>query len=103
MNINMTHALELAHYARNSAYELIDDALAEIAHQRNTHIDYLDCTATDAARAISADQLESAAFANSFLDAIFDDFMPMILIYELICHYIMNITNCTYDDICADY
>lgn len=103
MNLNMTHALELAHYARNSAYELIDDALSEIAHQRNTHIDNLDCTPIDAARAISADQLESAAFANSILDSLFDDFLPMMLIYSLIESYISSITNCAIDDICADY
>ena len=103
MNLNMTHALELAEYARSTAIELLDFALSAYIADNNQTYDDTDCTAIDASRYISADQLESAAFANSFLDSIFDDFMPMILIYELICQNIMNITNCIYDDICADY
>lgn len=97
MNLNMTHALELAHYAHDAATELLDDA--SIALDTQHPFD----DPINLARAISADQLESAAFANSILDSLFDDFLPMILIYELICQYIMNLTNCTIDDICADY
>jgi hypothetical protein len=103
MNINMTNALELAEYARSAAIELLDDATTSIMHDNHLHYENLPDSPILYARAISADQLESAAFANSFLDSLFDDFMPMMLIFELICQYIMNITSCSYDDICADY
>jgi hypothetical protein len=84
MNINISDALDLAEYARESALELLEYAESDI-------------------RLISADQLESAAFTNNPLFAQTDDFFPMILTYELICAYITNITNRPYSDICADY
>lgn len=100
MNINMTHALELAEYARDCAFELLDDAAAALAPSTIPNPDEYD---TSTARAISADQLESAAFANSILDSLFDDFLPMMLIFAMIESYISIICECDIDDICADY
>lgn len=87
MNINELHHLH--EYCINAAYDLIDAQTAQ----------------TDpiaAARDISADQLESAAFTNNAAFG-FDSDAAMIITFETICAIICNITNCSYDDICAEY
>ena len=93
--MNMNDARDLYEYADAAARELLSFAYDAIASD--------DTPDTDIARYISADQLESAAFTNSPLFAHDDTFFPMILTYELICAIIMNLTDCSYDDICADY
>lgn len=103
MNLNMTHALELAEYAHQSAIELLDYALASYIADMHQTYHNTDCDAITAARYISADQLESAAFANSILDSLFDDFLPMMLIFSMIESAICSITNCDIADIAAEY
>lgn len=94
--ININEMLDLYQYCQIAANELIDDAATYL----DTQHPFDDPIAL--ARSISADQLESAAFTNTAAFA-HDSDAAMIITYETICAIIRNLTNCSYDDICAEY